>query len=234
MFEGLFNNITESEKNEAIESIIEHATPRHDFFLMLVLSVSMAAFGMILGSTVIVVGSMLIAPILSPILSLALGVILTDRKLMRRSLYTILKSILFAFVAGAVIGFLFSNHEIEGILPFIGGDTPFPLMYAIVAAIAGFAGAFAITKPHLNESLPGVAIAVALVPPLAASGIAFSLLDWEALSSSLILFIVNCMGVIFSSMIVFSLMRFSAKKEVAKEAFKEGDKIIKEEGSPVI
>jgi uncharacterized hydrophobic protein (TIGR00271 family) len=224
MFEGIFNNITEAEKNDAIESIIENATPRLDFFLMLTLSISMAAFGMILGSTIIVVGSMLIAPILSPLLSLALGIILIDRKLMSRSFYTLIKSVFLAVIAGSAIGFLFSTQNIEGILPFIGHGTPFPLMYAIVAAIAGFAGAFAATKPHLNSSLPGVAIAVALVPPLAASGIAISLLDFDALGASLVLFLVNCMGVVFSCMIVFSLMQFASKKE--------GDKIIKEENSP--
>jgi uncharacterized hydrophobic protein (TIGR00271 family) len=229
MFEGLFHNVTEAEKNDAIEGIIQHATPRKDFFLMLTLSIAMASFGILLNSTVILVGSMLIAPILFPLLSLALGVIIVDEKLMSRSVYTILKSVALALVAGFAIGFLFSAHnEVSGV-SFIVADTSSSLMYAVVAAIAGFAAAFAVTKPHLNSILPGVAISVALVPPLAAAGVALSVFDWVVFSASLLLFLVNIIGVVFSAMIVFALFRFAVKKTVAQEVIKEEEKVIKKE-----
>lgn len=171
MFNGIFRNLTEPEKNDAIESIIQHATPRQDFFLMLILAVSMAAFGILLNSTVILVGSMLIAPLLYPLLSLALGVVVADEKLIGRSIYTIAKSVGFGVAAGFAIGFLFSGQDTSAVLPFVDAiGVPSSLMYTLVAAIAGFAAAFAMTKPHLNETLPGVAISVALVPPLATAG----------------------------------------------------------------
>lgn len=230
MLGGLFHNITETEKNEAVESVIQHATPRQDFFLMLTLSVSMAAFGILLNSTVILVGSMLIAPLLYPLLSLSLGIIVADEKLIGRSVYTIAKSIAFALAAGFIIGFLFSGHSSVASLPFgIADGSPSPLLYAVVAAIAGFAAAFAITKPHLNETLPGVAISVALVPPLAAAGIALSFFNWAVFSNALLLFVVNIIGIVFSAMIVFSLFRFAVKKTVAQEVVKEEEKVIKEE-----
>ncbi|MBU2330163.1 DUF389 domain-containing protein, partial [Patescibacteria group bacterium] len=149
MLKALFNNLSEPEKNTAIEGIIQHATPRQDFFMMLVLSVSMASFGILLQSTVILVGSMLIAPLLYPLLSLALGVIVADEKLLGRSFYTLLKSIVLALGASFIIGFLFSDHSGVALLPpgVISNDYS-ALMYAIVAAIAGFAAAFAMTKPH--------------------------------------------------------------------------------------
>jgi len=104
-------------------------------------------------------------------------------------------------------------------------------MYAIVAAIAGFAAAFAMTKPHLNETLPGVAISVALVPPLASAGVALSVFEWGVFSNALMLFVVNVIGILFSAMIVFALLRFSVKKTVAVEIIKEEEKIIEEERS---
>lgn len=232
MFGGLFRNVSEAEKNEAIEGIIQHATPRHDFFLMLVLSVSMASFGILLDSVVILVGSMLIAPLLFPLFSLALGVIVADEKLMGRSVVTIAKSIGLALLAGLIIGLLFSSGDLSLVMPLVrsveGADS---LMYAIVAAISGFAGAFAMSKPHLNESLPGAAISVSLVPPLATAGVALSLLNWDAFSSALLLFTVNVIGVVFSAMIVFALLRFSVKKTVVQEVVKEEEKIIKREVS---
>lgn len=231
MLNGILNNVTESEKNDAVENIIQHATPRQDFFLLLVLSVSMAAFGILLNNVVILVGSMLIAPLLYPIISLSLGVIVADEKLIGRSFYTIFKSIGLSLAASFVISFLFSNRINGTVLKSyaFNENEPSPLMYLLVAAIAGFAAAFAVVKPRLNETLPGVAISVSLVPPLAAAGIALSLFDWAVFSSALLLFLGNIIGIVFSAMIVFSLLKFSVKKTITKEVIKEEDKVIKKE-----
>ncbi|MCR4333716.1 MAG: TIGR00341 family protein [Patescibacteria group bacterium] len=229
MFQGLFHNVTEIEKNAAVEGIIQHATPRHDFFLMLVLSVSMASFGVLLNNSVILVGSMLIAPLLYPLLSLALGVIVTDERLVTNSTYTIVKSIVYALIAGFIIGFFFSSHDSTIVFPFGVAGESLSLLYALVAVVAGFAAAFAVTKPHLNETLPGVAISVALVPPLAAAGVALSIFDWTVFSNSMALFLVNIICVVFSAMVVFAMFRFSVKKTVAKEVIREEEKIIKKE-----
>ena len=236
MLDALFGNVSESEKNDAIEAIIQHASPRYDFFLMLALSLSMAIFGVLIGSTVILIGSMLIAPLLYPVLSLALGVIVSDEKLITRSLVTIGKSMALGLGAGLVIGFFFAGSVLSSGLPLVdvvaSGSPSF--MYVIVAAIAGFAAAFAVTKPHLSDTLPGVAIAVALVPPLAVAGIGLSLFNWTVMSNALLLFIVNAIGIMFSAMIVFALFRFSVKKTVAKEVVKEEEKLIKEETQTVV
>ena len=225
---ALFGNISDSDKDTAVEGIIAHATPRSDFFLMLILSVSMAAFGVLLGSSVILIGSMLIAPLLYPILSLALGIIIADEKLIGRSVYTLLKSFVFALVAGAVIGILFSAQDTAVPFTLIVGEST-SLMYTLVAAIAGFAAAFAVTKPHLNETFPGVAISVSLVPPLAAAGVALSMLNWAVFSDALLLLTVNIIGIVFSAMVVFALMRFSKKRKVAEEIVKREEALIEKE-----
>jgi len=233
MFKGLFENVSETDKNTAIENIIQHATPRYDFFMMLMLSVSMAAFGILLDSNIILVGSMLIAPLLFPLLSLALGIIVADNKLISRSVVTLIKSAILSVLASFVIGFLFSSRNVEFVFPFISDPSmPSPLMYAIVAAIAGFAAAFATTKPHLNDTLPGVAISVSLVPPLAVAGVSLSLLNWEVFSNALLLFFVNVVGIIFSVMIIFSLFKFSVKQHVTKEVVKQEEKVVEEEAQP--
>jgi len=228
MFNALFRNITNTEKNDAVESIIQHATPRLDFFLMLILSAAMAAFGVILNSVVILVGSMLIAPLLFPLFSFALGIVVVDEKLIARSVYTILKSIGFALTASFVIGLLFSVHG-ETLSPSLVAYDTMSFAYALVAAISGFAGAFAISKPHLNETLPGVAVSVSLVPPLAVAGVALALFNWTMFSNALLMFFVNVIGVVFSAMIVFSLLQFAKKKTVATDIVKQEEKIVKNE-----
>ncbi len=230
MFRGIFDNISEAEKNVAVEGIIQHATPRKDFFLMLTLSVSMAAFAILLNNTIILVGSMLIAPLLYPLLSLSLGIIVANEKLISRSLYTIVKSFIFAIIASIVIGLLFSNHNAESLDSFVLSiGVSQSLMYAVVAAIAGFAAAFAVTKPHLNETLPGVAISVSLVPPLATAGVALSLFNWSLFSSALLLFLVNIIGITFSAMIVFALLNLSVKKTVTTQTIQKEETVIKKE-----
>lgn len=230
---ALFRNITDTDKNTAVEEIIEHASPRSDFFLMLVLSVAMGAFGILLGSPVILIGSMLIAPLLYPLLSLALGIIIADEKLIGRSIYTLLTSFGLALAGGAVIGFLFSAQNATIAFALVVGESA-SLMYTLVAAIAGFAAAFAMVKPHLNESLPGVAISVSLVPPLAAAGIALSMLNWTVFSEALLLLAVNIIGIVFSAMVVFALMRFSVKRSVAERIVKREEALIKKEQESAI
>lgn len=230
MFNALFRNVSETDKNAAIENIVKHASPRPDFFLMLALSVSMATFGVILGDVVVLIASMLIAPLLYPILSLALGVAAADEKLVGRSFYTILKSTGIALAASAVIGFLFAPRGSTELLfgNFLGGQGS-PFGYVIVAAIAGFAAAFALVKPRLSETLPGAAIAVALVPPLARAGVGIAFFSWTIVSSALLLFVVNVIGIVFSALIVFSMLRFAFKKDVTEEAIKEEEETVKQE-----
>lgn len=230
MFNGVFTNITESEKNASIEGIIKHATPRHDFFVMLILSVSMASLGILLNNITIIVGSMLIAPLLYPILSLSLGIITADTKLISRSFWTILKSVFFAVITGILVGFIFPSHNFVFTAPFVESiDAPSSLIYIVVAAIAGLAAALAVVKPRLSETLPGVAISVALVPPLSVIGIAISSLNWVVFSNAVLLFLVNVIGIVFSAMIVFALFKFSVKGIVAEKVLEKEEEIIKKE-----
>ncbi|MCR4325779.1 MAG: TIGR00341 family protein [Patescibacteria group bacterium] len=227
---SLFSAATEKEKEDAIEAIIQHASPRKEFFLMMILAVSMAVFGVLLDSTVIIIGSMLIAPMLYPLLSLALGIIMPDERLIGRSLLTLGKSVGFSLAVGFLIGIFFTGRNPDGIalIDLIAGSQP-SLMYAAVAVIAGFAGSYAMTRAHLNETLPGVAISVALVPPLAVAGVGLADFDWVIASNALVLFVVNVAGIVFSSVLVFSLFGFSRKKSVEQQVVKKEDKIIASE-----
>lgn len=225
---ALFNNLTEKDKSRAIENLIESSAPKQDFFLMVILSILMATFGLLLNSSAIIIGSMLIAPILYPILSLSLGIIMSDPKLISRSLYTILKSLALGIAAAAIITLFFNNSD-QGMNDEIIARTQPSLAYAGVAIIAGLAAAFALVKPQLSETLPGIAISVALIPPLAVSGIGIARLDWNVVSSSLILFIINACGIVFVSMIVFSLMNFYVKRKLAETAIKKEEKNLEAE-----
>ncbi|MFC1623499.1 DUF389 domain-containing protein [Patescibacteria group bacterium] len=194
---------------------------------MMALSVLTAVFGILLESTAVIIGSMLIAPLLSPILSLSLGITIADSSLISRSFTTILKSVGLGAGVAAVAGLVFGGGKIPSELII----SPEPsLLYAGVAIVAGFAASFALVKPKLNETLPGVAIAVALIPPVALIGIGIAKWSWTMITDSLLLFGLNAAGIIFAGMITFSLMNFYTKKKVVEKiVVKEEKKLEKEE-----
>lgn len=222
----VFNGISGKDQSEAVRDLICDSTPRQDFFLMMILSVVMATFGLLIDNTAVIIGSMLVAPLLSPVLSLSMGIVMANPKLISRSTYTIIKSIAFSIAAALIVALLFpgNNPTQETLNRFLPH-----LIYAGVAFVAGLAAAFAISKKHLSELLPGAAIGVALIPPIAIVGIGMARLNWEIISASLIMLIVNIAGIVFAGMLVFSLMRFRQKQKAAQTAIRMEEKQLAKE-----
>lgn len=221
----VFDNIKHEDKSRAIEVLIKYSTPFQSFFLMVMLSVLMATIGLLMNNTAVVIGSMLIAPVLYPLLGLAMGIVMADAKLIFRSLNTFFKSIFFGILAATVVTLFMvpgiTNFELT---PEILSRTTPSLPDATIAIIAGLAASFALAKPTMSETLPGVAISVALVPPLATVGIGIATLSWTVTSGAVILLLANSLGIIFASVIVFSIMNFYVKRNIAIEVVKEEDK----------
>ncbi len=231
MITTIFSNLTEKDKNTAIEGLIAESTPHHDFFLMVVLSVLMATFGLLINNTAVVIGSMLITPLLSPILGISLGIVMADTKLIYRSFFTVIKSIGFAIPASAIVAIIAAttSKTTMGINTEILGRAQPTIIFAAIALVAGLAASFALIKPHLNAALPGVAISVALIPPIAVTGIGIATLDLSLAVNSFVLFVINAAAIVFASMIVFSLMNLYIKQTVANRAINIEDKKLEEE-----
>jgi len=217
---NLFKNLTEEHKQKCIDTLITHSTADADFFIMIILAVAMATFGVIIDNIPVVIGSMLIAPMLYPILATSLGIVIADNKAISRSFLSILSAIGISLVVATIIGLFFGrdlglehNTILNNVHPTI--------ITSAIAIIAGFAGTFAMLIPSMNETLPGVAIAVTLIPPLSIAGIGIANFDWSLIASSLLIFLINVIGIIFAGMIVFSLMRFYDKREFTKDVIKE-------------
>lgn len=223
----LFNNLSEKDKSKAIENLICESTPRQDFFLLVILSVLMATFGLLINNVAIIIGSMLIAPMLYPIISLSLGIIMADSKLISRSFYTVIKSSAFGIAVSTLVT-LFFNSSFQ-MNTEIASRTETSMVYFCVAFIAGLAASFALIKPHLSETLPGIAISVAIIPPLAVTGIGIARFDWNIISSSFLLFLTNIAGIIFASMFVFSMMHLYVARTAAKKAVEKEELAVKKE-----
>ncbi|PID52573.1 MAG: TIGR00341 family protein [Candidatus Moraniibacteriota bacterium] len=229
----LFDNITEQDKIVAVKELIDDSTPRPSFFFLVILSVLMAACGLIINNASVIIASMLIAPILSPVLSIALGIVIADGKLISRSFFTLLKSTGWAISLSAVTTWLLWNFATSdfhtSLTPEIIERIQPSIVYLIIAIIAGTATAFARVKPDLSETLPGTAIAVALVPPLATVGIGIATLRLEVASGAFAMFVLNLIGIVLAAMVMFSMMNLYTKKTIIAKTVEKADEELEKE-----
>lgn len=181
-------------------SLWRMSVPSLSFHLMLGLSSVIATLGLLANSVAIVIGAMIIAPLMGPIIGMAYSIVLANRRLLRRSSLTVLSgvvlTIITAYFATKMVG-------LKTVSPEILARTNPTLLDLGVAVAAGAAGAFANSRRRIAEALPGVAISVALVPPISVIGIGLAL-DQERLSlGATLLFLTNLTGIVFSGGLVF-------------------------------
>lgn len=233
-FISRFQAIDEKEKTRAVRQLIEQSTPDFDYFLMLTLSVLMATFGLLAGSETIVIGGMLLAPLLAPVMGLALGTSMSHHPLIIRSISTIGWSMAFAIGAAIAGAFLFSVGNLSGGMnEIILSRTEPSLLFFIVAIISGFAVAYTTVRPNLSSTLPGVAVAVALIPPLAVLGIGIAMFNPDVVAGSALMFLINVAGIVFAAMVTFSLMDVHHKSFIAESTIKKEKKRVEEETEKV-
>ena len=147
------------------------ALPVLGFYLMLTFAGAIATLGLLANSAPTIIGAMIIAPLMSPIITFSFGIVVVDWQLINRSLFMLVTGIVLvvvlAFATTEYIGLNIAGSEI------LGRSHP-TLLDLGVAIAAGGAAAFAYTRHSIMNAIAGVAIAVALVPPLAVCGIGLS------------------------------------------------------------
>jgi len=101
------------------------------------------------------------------------------------------------------------------------------LISVAVAVTAGTAASFTLIKPKLSEPLPGIAISVAMIPPLATVGLAMDWLSWNLIMRALLIYLMNILGLGLASVAVFSLMGLYGQKSVIKKEMRRDEKDMK-------
>lgn len=175
------------------------------FFTLMGFATAIAVWGVIADSTAVVIGAMLVAPLMTPLMGTSLSMVMgwPRRALMSGGVavggvvFAIGLSILFGWMFGPEVSAV-TNAQVASRI----GPTLIDLMIAVAA---GGAGAFALSRPDVSDSLPGVAVAIALVPPLAVVGLMVSQANWSAASGALLLFLTNLVAIIIIGGMVFVL-----------------------------
>ncbi len=184
---------------ELVASMSEGIKPSRTFYLTVVLSTIVAAAGLMRDNVAVVIGAMVIAPLLTPNMALALATTLGDRTLAARSVRTNLSGLAVAFslslLAGLTVPFDASVQEIASRAHVALGDV-------VLALAAGAAGALAFTS-GISAALVGVMVAVALLPPLVVGGLLVGSGELILGSKALLLLLVNIICVNLAGIATF-------------------------------
>ncbi|HLW29365.1 MAG TPA: TIGR00341 family protein [Brumimicrobium sp.] len=194
------------EYKELFTQLRENAKPSQNYVVLMILSVILATLGVFANSSPVIIGAMILAPLMSPIISFSMGVLRQDRQLMKNSFITILVGIgvgyLFAIILTLITPITQINAEITARIE--------PNIIDLGIAVAsGAAGAYAFSKEEIAKTLAGVAIAVALVPPLAVSGIGLAWLDFDIFFGAFLLLITNLTGMVLAAAFTFLMTGYS-------------------------
>jgi uncharacterized hydrophobic protein (TIGR00271 family) len=207
-----------------LERLIRESSPRKTFQMLIIVSSVIAALGLLNDSAPVVIGAMLVAPLLWPVLGLSMGILVRDWRMIKLSIMSILLSIVFAVTTAVIITQFYIPL---GTSVQILQQTSYSFMLPVAIA-AGIAASFALVYESVREAVTGVAISVALLPPLVTVGIGLGGTNWEYVIRATEVFLVNLLGILVTSFIIFALQGFVKFRKAAEVAAKKEEKILKQ------
>lgn len=175
------------------------------FWVLLVLAATIASAGVVGGSTATVIGAMIMAPLMTPILGTMLAVVLGDRRNLMWSVALVAGGAAAAIVVGFVIG-LGVQNPITAATNSQVADRVNPRLIDLIAALAtGVVGSVALVRRDISDTLPGVAIAISLVPPLTVVGLTAEAGHYSEAAGALLLFATNVAAILGTGVVVMAL-----------------------------
>lgn len=202
--EDMKSTLMEMKKSSITDSI---------FIVLMILSSLLATIGLFQNSIPSVIGAMILAPLMAPIIALAMGLVRNDAKITQKSIYTLFAGISSALFFSALLTLLM---PLSSVTEQIDSRLNPNILDLFVAIVSGIAGAYASAKKEVAKSLAGVAIAVALVPPLSVTGIGIGWGDLEIIYGSFLLFLTNLFGVTLAAALTFIVLGFAPIKKAKR------------------
>ncbi|WP_199549077.1 TIGR00341 family protein [Streptomyces sp. N35] len=173
------------------------------FWALLVLASVIAGAGVIGDSTATVIGAMIVAPLMTPILGSALALVLADRDHVLRSVLLVLLGASAVVVIGMLLGWIVSPPDAFASNSQVSSRISPRLIDLLAALATGTVGAFALVRTDISDTLPGVAIAISLVPPLVVTGLLITAHRYHDAGESALLFATNVAAIVATGTIVF-------------------------------
>ena len=202
------------DKRRTINEIKDKKTMSGANAWMLMCSIVIASVGLNTNSPAVIIGAMLISPLMSPILGIGLAVGINDKDTLKKSLAHFSMAVIIALVTSTIYFYI---TPLTGITEEISARTAPGPLDIFIALFGGIAGIVSIARKDISTTLPGVAIATALMPPLCVTGFGIATGNMEIALTSFFLFFINTVFVSFATyIIVHFLLKFPQKDFIDK------------------
>ena len=178
-----------------------------DFLTLLCLAAVVASMGLLQNSSAVVIGSMLLAPLMTPMLGYGLALAQANPSLGNTALRSVTAGLLCALTISFLLGLLTSSAELTREILARGNPNTLDLIVALASASAA---AFALARPNLLGSIAGVAIATALLPPLCSAGLSLADGNFANAFGAALLFATNFVAIVLGAALTFRLMGVTA------------------------
>ncbi len=193
-----------------------HLGPRYAF--MTLMSAGIAMLGLLQNSAAVIIGAMLISPLMGPIIELGMGLATFDLRSIRDALKSLSVGVLLSLLAAAGIVYF---SPLQDATPEILARTEPTFFDLLIAIFSGLAGAYA-TVTRKGEMIVGVAIATALMPPLAVTGYGIAVMNWSIAGGAAFLFMTNLLAIALSVTIVSRWYGFGGTDSPKQTAWQAG------------
>lgn len=177
-----------------------------NFVVLLLLATIIATYGLITGSTATVIGAMIVAPLMGPIMATAAAVVMGSGQRALQSLALVTAGVVAVILLAMILAMGVPNVAISFEENSELASRIAPGLTALLTALAsGAAGAFITSREEIADSMGGVAIAISLVPPLCVVGIALQQGQWEPATGAFLLFLTNFLAILLAGGVTFML-----------------------------
>jgi uncharacterized hydrophobic protein (TIGR00271 family) len=177
------------------------------FWILLALASVIASAGVVADSTATVIGAMIVAPLMIPILGTMLGVVLGDRANLLRSIVLVISGAALAVAIGYTVGLLVAGDVVAATNSQVAGRVNPRLIDLLAALATGAVGSVALIRSDISDTLPGVAIAISLVPPLAVVGLCAESGAYSESAGALLLFGTNVAAILATGLVVMAIYK---------------------------
>jgi uncharacterized hydrophobic protein (TIGR00271 family) len=181
---------------DLVERVQSNSHWDFDFKALMCLSTLIATFGLVANAPAVIIGAMLVAPLMTPLLGMGIALVQGNAKLAKLASRSVLAGFLTAFAIGLIVGALHPHEVATNEMRMRNWPG---LVDLAVAFVSGLAAAYASSRTNLSAALPGVAIAAALVPPIATSGLALAMGDISLCLGAALLFGTNLVTIVLAS-----------------------------------
>jgi uncharacterized hydrophobic protein (TIGR00271 family) len=216
--------ITKQDQYVAVNELMQEGGDKITYYILLILSSIIIASGVLLANSAILIGGMLITPLMTPVLLIGLGFTIGNAALLKRSVKKILQSVGLIFAISVLAALIFGVPDSKEFFSsaIFANSIKSGFLYFLVAFASGIAATYAWIRKKVDNMLPGISIAVSLVPPVAIVGI-FLGRDAELTRFFLSVFLFNLVGIIGGSMILFSMFRFYHSSKIVEKKLREAE-----------